>query len=112
MGDYTIDKVSWHTSVQGNPETEKYVVERIWHFVDFLQRNHLMQQDLAENIDDIDDEFSIKASHLNDEGIFIVKKCYDRWLTKVDKGGNPNDMGIFERQLIKIRLGSNQAKCL
>lgn len=100
MDDYTIEKVSWHTRVEGNPETREEIIERIWSFVDFLQRNKLVNRMLAESIQNIDDEFSIKASDLNDEGLSVVRK-YEKWLTKLDKGGNPSDMRIFERELKK-----------
>ena len=102
MEDFIIDQVSWHTSVEGNPETREEIIERFWSFVDFLQRNKLVNRMLAEGIEDIGDDFSIKTSDLNDEGMLIVKKCYDKWLTKLDKGGSPSDMRMFEREL-KIR---------
>ncbi|MDP8568590.1 hypothetical protein [Methylophilus aquaticus] len=98
----TIDKVVWHTRIQGNPETRKQILTRFWIIVNFIQMNGLTKRILARSIAEIDDEFSINSDDLTDIGLELMKKAYDKWLTKVDAGMPPADIAILQRTLEKL----------
>lgn len=97
--DFTIDQVSWHTRVVGNPEARERIVLRFWSVVDFLQRNGLTNKPLASSLEDIGDDFGIGSADLTPAGLALMKKAYDKWLTKVDEGMSPDDLSIFEKTL-------------
>lgn len=98
---FTIDKVGWHTSVRGNPESIEHIIERFWNITNFLQVNDLTKHSLAASIDEINNEFAIHSDDLNEKGLTIVKLGYDKWLSKVDKGMPSNNMEIFIKLLEK-----------
>lgn len=100
--DFTIDQVSWHTKVAGNPETRERIVRRFWSIVNFLQQNGLTKKLLASSMEDINDDFRIDSGDLTPTGLALMKKTYDKWLTKVDEGMSPDDLSVFEKTLAKL----------
>jgi len=78
-------------------------VHRMWVVTRFLRENDLLARPLAASFDEIDDDYCIRASDLTAEGLDLVKAAYDRWLKKIDRGGNPEDTSILEKALKKIR---------
>jgi hypothetical protein len=97
--EFTIDQVAWHIETEGNPETREHIVWRFWSVVGFLQRHGLTTSPLAASINDIDDDFGISSADLTVTGLFLMKKVYDKWLAKVDRGMSPDDLSIFEAAL-------------
>jgi len=100
---FTIDQVSWHLMTPGNPESKEHIKKRFFSVVTFLQDNGLVVRQLAENLSDIDDEFSIDTADLTEDGMALMEKDYDKWLRKVDKGMDPMDVTIFQRSLKKLK---------
>ena len=49
--------------------------------------------------DDISDEFSIEASDLTDQGLELMRKAYDKWVRKIDKGMDPKDTSLLAKAL-------------
>ncbi|HVS36298.1 MAG TPA: hypothetical protein VMS17_12075 [Gemmataceae bacterium] len=102
--DYTIDKVSWHTNVDGNPETPERVRARFQIVAQFLQRRGLTVRALL-----LDDQvpggnFSIRTSDLTEEGLAVMKKGYDKWLKKIaNKNKDLSDLRILEEALREVR---------
>jgi hypothetical protein len=96
---FIIDQVSWHLKAQGNPETRAHIIARFWAVVDFLQRNGLTKQELASSAGEIADDFAIRSDDLTDRGLDLMRKVYDKWLTKVDEGQDPKDVTMFEKKL-------------
>lgn len=99
---FIIDQVSWHTKVQGNPESRDHIVTRFWVVADFLQRNGLTARVVVSQRADIDDDFAIRSDDLTEKGLSLMKKVYDKWLTKVDEGLPLTDMSMFEKALLKL----------
>ena len=104
MKDFTIDKVSWHTSVKGNPETPEQIRQRFWILTNFLQEHRLVVGRLASNIDEIGNEFEIKLSNLTPTGWALIQRAYDRWLRSIDRGSGPADR-LLKRELAKLLAG-------
>ena len=100
---YRIDKVSWHTQQLGEPEPLEEIAAQFWGAVHFLQQNGLTTQQLANSIDDIDDEFEIHTDHLTPEGIALMRAAYERWVRKVERGMSPDDTKILQKALARIR---------
>ena len=99
VNDFTVDKVGWHTNVDGNTESRDHIIVRFWTLTNFLQENNLTLRKLARSIKDIDDEYCIKASDLTEDGLTVLKASYDKWLKKLDKGGDPTDTKILDISL-------------
>lgn len=104
MQDFVIDQVSWHWASHSEPP-EKTLV-RFKAVALFLQRQGLATRTLLGESDEPTESFSIRASDLTDEGLLLMKQTYDRWLRNVDQGKTaPDDMGLFEKNLAKLRNG-------
>jgi hypothetical protein len=101
MRDYTINKVAWHTSVKGNPETPEQTRQRFWILTNFLQEHRLVVRHLAASIDEIGDAFEIRRSDLTPVGWDLIQRAYDRWLRSIDRGSKPTDL-LLKRELSKL----------
>lgn len=102
MKAFTIDKMEWHLRVKDNPESRDHMVSRFWAVVSFLQENHLTVGTLAASRNEIGDDFSLSSSDLTEHGLELMRRTYDKWLGKVDKGMSPADTSIFEKELRKL----------
>lgn len=92
---FVIDQVSWHTATPGNPETREQVIRRFETLLGFLERNQLFLGRPAP----VDDDFSIASSDLTDDGLAVMKAAYDKWLRRIDRGGDPQNVDLLERAL-------------
>jgi hypothetical protein len=102
MRDYAIDKVAWHTSVKGNPETAEHISQRFWVLTNFLQENRLVVRHLASSIDQIGEEFEIRHSDLSPIGQELIRRAYDRWLRSMDRGQSITDR-LLKKELSKLQ---------
>ncbi len=103
MNSFTIDKVSWHTSVKGNTEAPEKIYGRFLAVAQFLNQHGLVRRPLLPEGAQITDDFAIKSDDLTEEGLQLMKKAYDKWLRAVDKGKSYTDMSLFDRELLKVR---------
>jgi hypothetical protein len=102
--DFTIDQVSWHTRVQGNPESPESVRRRFRILSDFLQDNGLTVRVLLPDGMEPSDDFAIRSSDLTEEGLEVMKKGYDKWLKKiVNKRKELSDVSLLTKALNDIR---------
>jgi hypothetical protein len=102
--DFTIDQVSWHTKVEGNPETPESIRRRFRVVADFLQDNGLTLRVLLPSGIEPNDDFAIRTNDLTEEGLEVIKKGYDKWLKKiVNKRKNLSDVSILSKALNEIR---------
>jgi hypothetical protein len=99
---FTITKVSWHSQRKGNEGRREEIINRFWVLVNFLQSNQLTKKTLSNSIADISDEFSLESDDLTQLGVDVMKKAYDKWLTKVDEGMSPTDVSILQKALDKL----------
>lgn len=89
---YTIDKISWHTDVHGNPESKSNIFKRFWIITKFLQDHNLTIRIIANSESEISDDFSIESSDLTSEGLDFMKSTYDKWIRKIDRGMDPSNV--------------------
>jgi hypothetical protein len=102
--DYTIDKVSWHTRVEGNPESPEDVKKRFRVLVRFLQENRLTVRQLLSDEDEVRSDFGIRTSDLTNEGCQVMKASYDKWLKQVtNRRKDSGDLGILHQALVAVR---------
>jgi hypothetical protein len=102
---FTIDKVGWHTQTPGNTETTESIHNRFRAITAFLQENGLTVKHILGSEEQITDDLSIRSVDLTEEGLVLMKKCYDKWLQRVDQGMPPEDLSIFQKELAKLRKG-------
>jgi hypothetical protein len=100
---FAIDKVSWHTQVEGNTESPERVRRRFKIIADFLQCHGLTVRELLPPGEEPQDDFAIHTSDLTGEGFQVIKKGYDKWLKKVDRGKDPQDLGVLFKALHEVR---------
>ena len=105
---FTVDKVSWHTGVKGNPESREAIIGRFKVVAKFLNDNNLTVIKLS-NYDNIGDDFCIHSSDLTEEGICVMRMAYDKWLSKIDKGMDYNNVNVLELALRKLRQSTPTA---
>ena len=98
-----ITRVAWHTKRPGNPDPPERYYLQYWILADFLQRNRLTERPLAGALADIDDEFEIRSSDLTDEGFEFMRTGYQKWLRMLDRGGDPSDTRILDKELAHMR---------
>ena len=102
---YTIDQVSWHTQVKGNPETKAHIDTRFRALFEFLARHDLLSEHapilLAEG--SLPEDTRLQSEHLTEVGLQTIKVGYDRWLSAIDKGTLPSKTTILESALRKVR---------
>lgn len=96
---YTIDKVGWHTRTPGNTEPREKTHRRFRAIIRFLQAHQLTRRVLLGEDGIVDDETAIHTDDLTENGRMIMEKCYHRWLKKVDRGADPEDISSFKREL-------------
>jgi hypothetical protein len=101
--DFVIDQISWHSDREGNPESREHIYQRFKTITQFLQKNNLAKRVLLRDDSQMDDSFCIRASDLTDEGLTVMKKGYDKWLRRLDKGQDPADTVILEKILRDLR---------
>jgi len=97
--DFTIDKVSWHTKVVGNPESIEFTHKRFKIIIDFLQNNNLVTQTILTENEAVNDDTCIKSNDLTEKGLLLMKKCYDNWLKSIDNGKPIDNLSLFTRTL-------------
>ena len=95
---YTIDKVGWHTRTPGNTEPREKTHMRFRAVINFLQNNGLTTRAILGENGIINDDTCIHTDHLNENGKAIMKKCYHRWLKQVDKGLDPDELSMFQKE--------------
>lgn len=95
MVDFVIDEVSWHTGVEGNPESKQEVYNRFSFFRSYLMSKNLVVKDYDYSAE-IDETFSFKMSDLTEQGKQLVQNYYDQWLEGQDEGLPYTDVSVFE----------------
>jgi len=105
MKDFTISRVSWHTQQEGAIRNSlPEIAEIFWALVCFLQTNALTVRTLANSIDDISEEFEIRASDLTPDGLEVIKKGMDKWLKRFNaRPMKDSDIVVLEKALAKVR---------
>lgn len=100
---FTIGRVSWSTQRKGDPLPFDRVSLEYWTVSDFLQRHALTMRQLASSLADITDDFEIRSDDLTAEGLQFMRTGYQKWLRMLDRGGDPSDTRILEKELSKLR---------
>lgn len=100
---FTIGRVAWSTQRRGDQLPFDRVALEYWTVSDFLQRHDLTVRQLAGSLSDIADDFEIRSDDLTGEGLQFMRTGYQKWLRMLDRGGDPSDTKILERELAKQR---------
>lgn len=61
-------------------------------------------------MDSITDSFEIRSDELTEEGLEFMRTAYQKWLRMLDRGGDPSDTRILEKELAKQRGTSGSVK--
>lgn len=106
MKSFTLCRVSWLTQRPGGDYPLEWVVRQFWAVSDFLQRHNLTVRPLANSISDITNDFEIRSDDLTEEGLLLMRTGYRKWLRALDRGGDPSDTTILQKELAKQRDAS------
>jgi hypothetical protein len=102
-------------SLARRPNTDsahEWVVNKFWTVVNFLQQNGLTVRQLAESRDAITDAFELRSADLTSDGLKFMRTGYHKWLRMLDRGGDPRDARILERELAKMEIDRERAAFL
>ncbi len=76
-------------------------------FVDFLQQNGLVTEQILAPNADVNSELKICRYHLTEEGFAIFCTAYQKWLKGLDRGKSVDDVSSMEKALKKLRESSS-----
>ena len=82
---FTIDKVGWHTQRPGNNETLDHISRRFRAIISFFQENGLAIHAILPSGEAITDDLAIASTHLTEDGLVLMRKCYNKWLRWSDR---------------------------
>ncbi len=107
MKDFIIDACNWYVDTKSNAALKKQTALRFKNryrpLLEFLKVNQL----LTDNNRDLNKinwlSFEIRVSHFTPEGLELVMLCHDKWLNDIDKGCNPANIRMWERNLHRLR---------
>ena len=103
--DYTIVKVGLLTMVKRNYKFDNTLVfDYFKGLISFLQDKGLTIRTILTENSEINEDTSLMASDLTNEGLELVKRALDRWTNNIfDKGKSPTDYTLLDKHLKKIR---------
>ena len=87
----------------GNNQEPQEIFDMQWAVTDFLQRHNLVIRTLAKDLSEIDETSVIFSDDLTPLGLDIMRAGLDKWLGKLDRGGDPKDVSILEKALKKLQ---------
>ncbi len=102
MKDFVIDKISWHTRLDPNPEFQARVRSRFLALYRFLHSQKLLSEPLDPSGIESGGDFEIRASNLTPDGLALMKATYSKWLKSTDKKKDPNNVDLLASQLQKM----------
>ena len=100
---FVIFRASGLTRRVGLEDFRDHSFRHLFTILDFLQRNGLAREPLIASFEDMNDDTELRSDQLTDEGIAFMRTGYQRWLAKLDRGGDPADYAFLDRQLRKMR---------
>lgn len=100
---FVVTRVSWHTERPGNPDPPERYYKIYWTLAEFLLCHALTVRPIATSPSDITDDFEIRSDDLTAEGLQFMRTGYQKWLRFLDRGGDPSDARILEKELKKLR---------
>ena len=112
MKEFIIDTCKWYLHEEMDHATKLGAIEkfktRYEPLLGFLQESSLYKSTLPKTIEDWQ-SIEIKVSDFTEEGLELMTQCHDQWLNSVEKGVNPNNIKLWERELYKIRQDPNES---
>ena len=106
--EFSVDQVSWHTRVRGNPETRRDVIRRFTALANFLDGNGLTVSRLLPEGAVADDSFGVRVGDLTAEGLELIKMAYTKWIRRIDRGQDCTDVSVLQEALLKLRSISSR----
>lgn len=100
---YAVIKASWLLNREGNEAHKPEILRHLSIAMNFFQKNNLLNHKIIPDSGIIDEDFEIWSNDFTDEGIQLMKTGYQKWLGRVDKGMDPSNTKILERELDKLR---------
>lgn len=105
MKEFIIDSCRWYIYADMDSASQLDAIKdfksRYEPLLGFFVESKLFKRNLPKSIEDWK-SFEMKLSDFTDEGLELVMYCHDRWLDSVNKGINPKNIRLWERQLSKL----------
>lgn len=109
MKDMIIDSCKWYVDENATEQAKQSIVEtfrcKYQPLLRFFDETGLIRSEALRQIRDWEN-FEIKISDFTEEGLELIMLCHDRWLDAVERGSNPANIKLWEKELIKIRSDS------
>ena len=112
MKKFTIDACRWYLHEEMDDTSKIEAIEnfrlRYEPLLGFLKECDLYKSTLPKTIEDWH-SLEIQFSDFTDEGLELVMNCHDQWLESMEKGVDPKNIKLWERELYKIRQDPNES---
>jgi len=112
MKEFIIDTCKWYLHEEMDNTEKMDAIEkfktRYEPLLGFLLESSLYKCTVPKSIEDWQ-SIEIKVSDFTEEGLELMTQCHDQWLDSVEKGVNPNNIKLWERELYKIRQDPNES---
>lgn len=101
--DFTILKIGWFTQrIGATPEAEVHAFYRA--LVNYLQAHQLTVHLVLEKDGPLTDESKLMYSDLTSKGFRLYQRAEQKWLKGIDRGKDPTDMSVFDKELARLDL--------
>ncbi len=109
---FIIDTCKWYVDEEMDDASKLDAIEkfksRYESLLGFLLESQLYKRALPKSFEDWQ-SLEIKLSDFTEEGLELVMQCHDQWLDSVERGVNPKNIKLWERELYKIRQDPNES---
>lgn len=95
---FTVEKLSWYLSkdLRHDPRVKLETLVR------FLQDHGLATRTLLGPDATLQDDFCLQSNDLSALGLEFMRSGYQKWARLVDRGGDPRDATLLQREFEKL----------
>ncbi len=95
---FVVEKLSWYEGKEllHDPKVKLKTLAL------FLQENGLTVRKLLQPEQEVGKDFQISSADLTDRGLAFMRKGYQKWVRSIDRGADPADSALLQRELLKL----------
>jgi hypothetical protein len=75
----------------------------------YFQEHQLTVRLVLAGDERLTDESKLMRSDVTDKGFLLYQRTEQRWLKAIDRGKNPSDMSLFDKELTKLNLSQSKS---
>lgn len=103
MSDDLMIDVGYMLRASKRLEHKEMVRRQCQSFILFIQKEGLLVKPLLDEEGLLPDDFILMESELTNLGVKFFDKIYLKWVGRIDKGADPDDISYLEKSLAKMK---------